>query len=37
VYYRLLLSGAPLDEHLAERVVAAVLPVFATPGDAPPG
>jgi AcrR family transcriptional regulator len=30
VYYRLLLSGAPLDESLAERVVTAVLPAFAT-------
>ncbi len=30
VYYRLLLSGAPLDDDLAERVVAAVLPAFAT-------
>ena len=30
VYYRLLLSGAPLDDELAERVVDAVLPVFAT-------
>ena len=29
VYYRLLLSGAPLDERLAERVVDAVLPAFA--------
>jgi hypothetical protein len=29
VYYRLLLSGAPLDDELAERVVAAVLPAFA--------
>jgi AcrR family transcriptional regulator len=30
VYYRLLLSGAPLDKNLAERVVAVVLPAFAT-------
>jgi AcrR family transcriptional regulator len=29
VYYRLLLSGAPLDGALAERVVSAVLPAFA--------
>jgi AcrR family transcriptional regulator len=29
VYYRLMLSGAPLDDNLAERVVAAVLPAFA--------
>ena len=29
IYYRLLLSGAPLDERLAERVVDAVLPAFA--------
>ena len=29
VYYRLMLSGAPLDEGLAERVVDAVLPAFA--------
>jgi AcrR family transcriptional regulator len=28
VYYRLLLSGAPLDDDLAERVVNAVLPAF---------
>jgi AcrR family transcriptional regulator len=28
VYYRLMLSGAPLDDNLAERVVAAVLPAF---------
>jgi AcrR family transcriptional regulator len=36
VYYRLLLSGAPLDEGLAERVVDAVLPAFAAeaPGRA---
>lgn len=30
VYYRLLLSGEPLDDNLAERVVAAVLPAFST-------
>ena len=29
VYYRLMLSGAPLDEGLAERIVDAVLPAFA--------
>jgi AcrR family transcriptional regulator len=29
VYYRLMLSGAPLDEDLAERIVDAVLPAFA--------
>ena len=29
VYYRLLLSGAPLDKKLAERIVDAVLPAFA--------
>lgn len=29
VYYRLLLSGAPLERGLAERVVDAVLPAFA--------
>ena len=29
VYYRLLLSGAPLEKGLAERIVAAVLPAFA--------
>jgi len=28
IYYRLMLSGAPLDEGLAERVVDAVLPAF---------
>ena len=32
VYYRLLLSGEPLSEDLAERVVDAVLPAFATGG-----
>ncbi|MDX6512219.1 MAG: hypothetical protein QOE36_1723 [Gaiellaceae bacterium] len=30
VYYRLLLSGAPLADDLAERVVASVLPAFAS-------
>ena len=30
VYYRLLLSGAPLDGKLAERLVAAVFPTFAS-------
>jgi AcrR family transcriptional regulator len=30
VYYRLLLSGAPLEDGLAQRVVDAVLPAFAT-------
>ena len=29
VYYRLLLSGAPLDRKLATRIVDAVLPLFA--------
>ena len=29
VYYRLLLSGAPLEKGLAGRIVAAVLPAFA--------
>jgi AcrR family transcriptional regulator len=28
VYYRLLLSGAPLDKRLAQRIVDAVLPAF---------
>ncbi len=28
VYYRLLLSGAPLDKKLATRIVDGVLPVF---------
>jgi len=32
VYYRLLLSGAPLEEGLAARIVDAVLPAFAAPG-----
>jgi AcrR family transcriptional regulator len=30
VYYRLMLSGAPLDDGLARRVVDAVLPAFAS-------
>jgi AcrR family transcriptional regulator len=30
IYYRLLLSGAPLEPGLAERVVDAVLPAFVT-------
>lgn len=34
VYYRLLLSGAPLDAKLAERIVDAVLPSFAGTGKA---
>ena len=29
IYYRLLLSGKPLDDDLAERIVSAVLPAFA--------
>ena len=29
IYYRLLLSGKPLDVDLAERIVSAVLPAFA--------
>jgi AcrR family transcriptional regulator len=32
IYYRLLLSGAPLEDGLAERVVDAVLPAFVTCG-----
>jgi len=36
VYYRLLLSGAPLDDDLAERIVDAVLPVFAVTGRTDP-
>src|SRR5207244_7658366 len=32
VYYRLLLSGAPLDRKLAGRIVDAVYPVLARPG-----
>jgi len=35
VYYRLLLSGAPLEKGLAERVVDAVLPAFAVDRTAP--
>ena len=31
IYYRLLLSGAPLEDGLAERVVDAVLPAFVAP------
>ena len=34
VYYRLLLSGAPLDEGLAERVVDAVMPWLTGAGSA---
>jgi AcrR family transcriptional regulator len=34
VYYRLLLSGAPLEDDLAERVVGAVWPAFAAAGAA---
>jgi AcrR family transcriptional regulator len=37
VYYRLLLSGAPLDDKLAERVVTAVLPAFTGAGQASRG
>ncbi len=33
VYYRLLISGAPLDEGLAERVVDALLPTVAARGE----
>ncbi len=33
VYYRLLLSGAPLDSKLAERLVSAVFPIFAAAGE----
>ena len=36
VYYRLLLSGAPLDTKLAERIVEAVLSAFATKPPASP-
>lgn len=36
VYYRLLLSGAPLDDNLAERIVSSVLPAFTTGGEASP-
>ncbi len=35
VYYRLLLSGAPLDKGLAERIVDAVLPAFTLPPTSP--
>jgi AcrR family transcriptional regulator len=34
VYYRLLLSGAPLSGDLAQRIVDAVLPSLAAPGEA---
>ena len=34
VYYRLLLSGAPLEAGLAERIVEAVLPAFSATGKA---
>jgi AcrR family transcriptional regulator len=34
VYYRLLLSGAPLEDDLAARVVDAVWPAFATADEA---
>jgi AcrR family transcriptional regulator len=34
VYYRLFLSGAPLDKRLAERIVDAVLPAFAADNTA---
>ncbi len=33
VYYRLLLSGAPLEAGLAERIVAAVMPSFAASAE----
>jgi AcrR family transcriptional regulator len=36
VYYRLLLSGAPLDRKLAQGVVAAVMSAFVSVSDAPP-
>jgi AcrR family transcriptional regulator len=36
VYYRLLLSGAPLEDDLAARVVGAVWPAFAAADDASP-
>ncbi|MCW3063746.1 MAG: hypothetical protein JWN32_918 [Solirubrobacterales bacterium] len=36
VYYRLMLSGAPLEDGLAERVVDAVLPAFASQSLASP-
>jgi AcrR family transcriptional regulator len=35
IYYRLMLSGAPLEDGLAERVVDAVLPAFAARPAAP--
>jgi AcrR family transcriptional regulator len=35
LYYRLLLSGKPLDRKLAERVVSIVLPAFAAKSDGP--
>ena len=35
VYYRLLLSGAPLEQGLAERIVDAVLPAFSRERIAP--
>jgi AcrR family transcriptional regulator len=35
IYYRLLLSGGPLDGKLAERVVTAVLPSFTVAGPRP--
>jgi len=35
VYYRLLLSGGPLDAKLAERIVDTVLPVFAARSSRP--
>jgi AcrR family transcriptional regulator len=34
VYYRLLLSGAPLEDELAPRLVDAVWPAFAAAGEA---
>ena len=37
VYYRLLLSGAPLEKGLAERIVATVLPAFAPETRTPRG
>lgn len=33
VYYRLLLSGAPLPRNLADRIVASVLSCFAAPAE----
>ena len=35
LYYRLLLSGKPLDRKLGERVVSTVLPAFAANSDSP--